>query len=143
MGQVFIDTHIPMYAAGTSHPLREPSRRVILAIATGELDAVTDVEVFQEILYRYIHIGAREKGFQVFDHFHRIMQGRILSVEDADVQKARALAERYPSLSPRDLIHLAVMLRHRIREIITADTGFDTVPEIRRVDPTTFSKQRS
>ncbi|RMF84316.1 MAG: VapC toxin family PIN domain ribonuclease, partial [Nitrospinota bacterium] len=42
MSPVFIDTNIPMYAAGTSHPLREPSQRVIRAIANGQLDAVTD-----------------------------------------------------------------------------------------------------
>ena len=139
MTLVFIDTNIPMYAAGTPHPLREPSQRVIRAIASGQLNAVTDAEVFQEILYRYLHIGKREKGLQVFDHFRRIMLGRIFPIEDADVQHARELVERYPALSPRDLIHLAVMLRHGIREIITADTGFDSVAEVRRIDPATFS----
>jgi predicted nucleic acid-binding protein len=139
MSQVFIDVNIPMYAAGAPHPLREPSQNVILAIADGQLDAVTDAEVFQEILYRYLHIGARQKGFQVFDHFHRIMVGRILSIEDADVQQTRDLAEKYSALSPRDLIHLAVMLRHELREIITADEGFDAAVEVRRIDPRTFS----
>ena len=60
MNRVFIDVNIPMYAAGTPHPLREPSQRVIMAIAIGRLDAVTDAEVLQEILYRYLHIGERE-----------------------------------------------------------------------------------
>jgi len=139
--QVFIDVNIPMYAAGTPHPLREPSQRVIIAISTGGLDAVTDAEVFQEILYRYLHIGEREKGFRVFDHFHRVMLGRILPIEDTDVQQARELAEQYPALSPRDLIHLAVMLRHEIQEIITTDSGFDSVKEVRRIDPSAFRQQ--
>lgn len=137
MSRVFIDTNIPMYAAGVPHPLREPSRRVIMAIATGQLDAVTDAEVFQEILYRYLRMGEQEKGFRIFDYFYRIMLGRILPIEDADVHQARELAERYPALSPRDLIHLAVMLRHQIQEIITTDRGFDSVKEVRRIDPTT------
>ena len=46
MSRVFIDVNIPMYAAGTVHPLKEPSQRVVMAIATGYLDAVTDAEVF-------------------------------------------------------------------------------------------------
>jgi predicted nucleic acid-binding protein len=41
-------------------------------------------------------------------------------------------------LDARDLIHLAVRLRHQIQEIISTDRGFDTVAEIRRIDPTTF-----
>lgn len=141
MTRTFIDVNIPMYAAGAPHPLREPSQRVIMAIATGHLDAVTDAEIFQEILYRYLHIGERNKGFQVFDHFYRLMAGRILPIDDADVQQARHLAERYATLSPRDVIHLSVMRRHQLRDIITADTGFDTIEEIRRLDPQRFQPQ--
>ncbi|MEM4413057.1 MAG: type II toxin-antitoxin system VapC family toxin [Candidatus Caldarchaeum sp.] len=138
MSQVFIDVNIPMYAGGSAHLLREPSQQVILAIVAARLDAVTDVEIFQEILYRYLHINQREKGFRIFDHFHQIMAGRILPIEDADTRCARALAEQYPTLDARDLIHLAVMLRHQIQEIITTDRGFDSVPGIRRIDPTMF-----
>lgn len=94
--------------------------------------------MLQEILYRYLHIGEREKGFRVFDRFRRIMLGHILPVEDADVQRARELAEEYTFLSPRDLIHLAVMLRNGIYEILTADQEFDRVQEVRRIDPIRF-----
>jgi len=138
MSRVFIDVNIPMYAAGTTHRLREPSQRVIKAIAAGQLDALTDAEVFQEILYRYLHIGEREKGFRVFDLFYRIMLGNILPIEDMAIQLARELAEQYPAMSPRDLIHLAVMLHQNIQTIITTDTGFDSVKEIRRIDPQNF-----
>jgi uncharacterized protein len=136
----FIDVNIPMYAGGSAHTLKKPSQQVIRAIASGRLDAVTDAEVFQEILYRYFHIGEREKGFQIFDLFHRIMAGNILSIEDADIQHARNLAINYPVLSPRDLIHLAVMLRHDIQNIITTDKGFDQVEGIHRMDPSAFEQ---
>jgi hypothetical protein len=49
------------------------------------------------------------------------------------------LAERYSNLSPRDLIHLAVMLNHAITEIITSDTAFAAVEGIHRVDPMHFA----
>jgi hypothetical protein len=138
MGPVFIDTNVPMYAAGTDHPLREPCQRVIRAIALGELEAITDVEVLQEILYRYLHIGQREKGLWIFDHFHRILLGHILPVEEADVVRARELAEQHPRLEMQDLIHLAVMEHHHIRDIVTADWAFDAVPWIRRIPPQEF-----
>jgi len=138
MSRVFIDTNVPMYAAGVPHPLREPSQRVIRAIAVGELDAVTNAEVFQELLYRYLHIGRREKAFQIFDYFYRIMRGYILPVEDVDVLRARELAERYTVLGPRDLIHLAVMEHHQIQDIITTDKDFDGIPGIRRIPPEQF-----
>lgn len=135
---VLIDVNIPMYAAGRDHPLREPARQVVRAIARGELEAVTDAEIFQEILYRYLHIGERDKGLQVFDRFHRVMEGRVLPVGDAEVLQARTLAERHPRLGARDLIHLAVMRNNQIRRIVSADQHFDDLDGIERVDPTAF-----
>lgn len=139
MNRAFIDVNIPMYAAGVDHPLVEPSRRVMAAVASGQIDAVTDAEVFQEILYRYFHIGQKEKGLRVFDHFFQIMLGRILPIEDLDVQQARELADRYPALSPRDLVHLAVIVRQQIEDVITADTTFEGVHGVQRIDPAAFA----
>lgn len=140
MTRVFIDANIPMYAAGAAHPLREPARHVVRAIAREEIDAWTDVEVLQEILYRYFHLRERDKGLEIFDHFHQLMAGRILPVEEEDVVRARQLAERYPQLGPRDLIHLAVMIRHGLARIVTADADFDGLEEVRRVGPETFQE---
>ena len=133
MPSVFIDTNVPMYAGGAAHPLREPAQQVIRAIVAGELDAVTDTEVFQEILYRYFAIGERRKGLLIFDTFHSVMDGRVLPVTDVETRRARDLAERYPRLSPRDLIHLGVMLVAPIAEVVSADAGFDEVAEVSRI----------
>jgi hypothetical protein len=139
MPRIFIDVNIPMYAAGREHPLRGPCQRAVKALAAGEIDGVTDAEVFQEILYRYLHIGERDKGFQVFDQFHRLMEGRILPVTDADLFETRLLAERLPRLGARDLIHLALMTRHGIQRILTADRHFDAIDGIQRLDPLDFT----
>jgi predicted nucleic acid-binding protein len=139
VAKVFIDTNIAMYAAGTPHSLLEPCQRVILAVASGQIDAWTDVEVFQEILYRYMHIHEKDKGLQVFDHFYNLMIGRILAIEETDIQQARLWVDTYPSLSPRDLIHLAVMSHHQISEIVTAERGFESISHIIRTDPQSFS----
>ncbi len=137
-GPVFIDTNVPIYAAGRPHPLREPARRVIRAIAQAQMDAFTDVEVLQELLYRYTRLGEREKGFQIFDAFTRLMAGRVLPVDVKDLQRSRTLLDRYATLSPRDAIHVAVMQRHRITRIITADRDFDAVPDLVRLDLSAF-----
>ena len=137
---IFIDTNIPIYAAGQPHPLREACQRVMRAAAAGHIEVVTDSEVFQEILYRYWRIGERKKGLQIFDSFYQIMAGRIFAVGERDVHRARELAEEY-SISLRDLIHLAVMKNNDIEEILTADKDFDRVKGIRRIDPTRFRQR--
>ncbi len=49
---VFIDANIPMYAAGKPSPYKDKCRDILAGIVAGSLAAVTDAEVFQEILYR-------------------------------------------------------------------------------------------
>ena len=135
--RVFIDTNIPMYAAGKDHPLKKSCLNILESTAKGEIEAFTDAEVFQEILYRYFYINQRKTGFEVFDLFAIIMDGSILPVRHGDIMQARLLAEKEAAyyLSPRDLIHLAVMLNNGIRHIVTADLGFAGFPGIEVIAP--------
>lgn len=136
---VFVDANVPMYAGGSDHPLREPARSVLRQVGEGRLDGVTDCEVLQELLHRYIALGRRDSGFVVFDSFSSAMVGRVLPVDVEDVLRARDLADQLPGLRARDLLHLAVMQRHALREIVTADRHFDGIPGIRRLPIESFA----
>ena len=135
MGPLLVDVNVPMYAAGRDHPYRSLAQRLVLAIVNGEVEAFTDAEVLQEILYRYLRSGERAQGLRIFDHFHRIMEGRVLPIEAGDVVLARELADAHPTMSPRDLIHLAVMRRHGLATIASADQHFDGIEGITRLAP--------
>ena len=136
---VFVDANVSMYAGGSEHPLREPARGALRQVGAGRLDGVTDCEVLQELLHRYISLGRRESGFLVFDSFASAMRGRVLPVDADDVVRARDLADDFPQLRARDLLHLAVMERHGIEEILTADRHFDGIPGIRRLPLESFA----
>jgi uncharacterized protein len=135
--KVFIDTNIPMYAAGKDHPHKAGCLEIMKSVAGGVLQAYTDTEVFQEILYRYFSINKREFGLQIFDSFSQIMHGSVLPIRHEDMTLARTLSDKttYERLSPRDLIHLAVMLNHGIGHIITTDRAFAKIDGIQIVRP--------
>jgi uncharacterized protein len=135
--KVFIDTNIPMYAAGKDHPHKNSCKEIMMSAATGKLKAYTDVEVFQEILYRFFYINRAETGYHIFDNFFRIMEGYILPVTPRDISLTRDLSETYKNskLSPRDFVHLAVMLNNDIEQIITTDKGFSSVNLVKVVMP--------
>jgi predicted nucleic acid-binding protein len=134
---VFIDTAVIMYATGAEHPLREPSRRVLSRIGTGELDGVISVEVIQEILHRFSSVRRRDVGEaqarDAMDFF-----APVLPITHALMRRVPDLAARYPSLTARDLVHVATCVHEGITEIISPDRGFDGVAEIRRIDPAAF-----
>ncbi len=133
----FLDTAIFMYTLGREHPLREPCRVVMRNVKDGTLDATTSVEVVQELVHRYRSHGRPELGRElvqdVMDTF-----APVLPITHAVMRRAVSLGDRYPRLSPRDLVHVATCIVEGIETIITPDTGFDVVTEVRRIDPREF-----
>ncbi|MBI2894509.1 MAG: type II toxin-antitoxin system VapC family toxin [Deltaproteobacteria bacterium] len=134
MSSVFIDVNIPMYAAGGDHPHKSPSVRFLRRVAEGAVEAVTDAEVFQELLHRYRAIGRLSDGLAVYDQFRRIVPV-VLPVSIGAVDDARALLGSAPNVGSRDAIHVAVMRRSRITRVASFDAGFDAIKGIRRIVP--------
>ena len=132
---VFIDANVPIYAAGGDHPLKEPCARVLRVAADDPRPFVTDSEVLQELLHRYLAQGRWELGREVIRAFAEAMQGRIEPVHSEDIIAALELADRHPGVSARDLVHAAVMQRMGTDRIISADTDFDRLDDVERLDP--------
>lgn len=131
----FIDTNIPIYAAGSAHPLKEPCTQILLLVAENPQGFITNAEVLQELLHRYLALGRWRQGREVFRRFNDLMVGRIETINAFDVQKVAILADTYPELGGRDLLHLAVMQRLDLHGIVSADAGFDRLPGLERLDP--------
>lgn len=130
----FIDANVPMYAVGAKHPLKEPCLAILRSIASGELAAVTDVEVCQEIVHRYTALGEREQALHVARLFMKVVPN-VLPIVKEDLLLSLEMHQRYSSLQARDSLHAAVMSNNGIRLIISADRHFDEVEGIGRIDP--------
>lgn len=131
----FIDANVPIYAAGRPHPLKESCIQVLLLAAGHPQAFVTDAEVLQELLHRYLSLRLWPLGREALRRFSELMQERIEAVRAEDVEHAAELADAHPDLGARDLLHAAVMHRLGLRHIVSADTGFDRLPEVERLDP--------
>ena len=132
---VFIDANVPIYAAGRDHPYKEPCARILRVLADDPQYFVTNSEVLQEIMHRYLASGRWTLGREVVRAFAEAMRGRIEPVYGEDITLATELADRHPGVSARDLVHAAVMQRLGVSRIISADTDFDRLEGIQRLDP--------
>ena len=133
---VFIDANVPIYAAGREHPYKQPCARILRILADDPQRFVTDSEVLQEIMHRYLASGRWTLGREVVREFAEAMRGCIEPVHAEDVILASELADRHPGVSARDLVHAAVMQRLEVERIISADTDFDRLEGTGRLDPT-------
>jgi len=57
----------------------------------------------------------------------------VLPVDARGVERAKQIVLEYQELSARDAVHLAVMERHDIKQILSFDAGFDAFPGITRL----------
>ncbi|MEX2598730.1 MAG: type II toxin-antitoxin system VapC family toxin [Dehalococcoidia bacterium] len=132
---IFIDTNVPIYAAGRPHPLKQPCIEVLQWASVQPMAFVTDAEVLQELLHRYLSLRLWPQGKDVLEWFADLMEGRIEPVHAADVRQAAQLAGGLRQLSGRDLLHAAVMQRVGVNRMVSADAGFDGLPGVERLDP--------
>jgi hypothetical protein len=128
---IFVDSNIPMYLVGAAHPNKEVARRHVERAIIDEERLVTDAEVLQEILHRYVAINRRDAIGPAFESVLGIVDA-VLPIELSDVQRARRLLGTR-SLSARDAIHVAIMQRHDIDRILSFDRAFDQVPGLTRI----------
>lgn len=129
---IFVDSNIPMYLIGAAHSNKDASRRVLEACINRGERLVTDTEVLQEILHRYIAINRRDAIQPAFDALLRVVD-HVYSIELADVQRAKELLMGHAQISARDALHVAIMQRNEIEEILSFDAGFDVVAGVVRL----------
>ena len=128
---IFVDSNIPMYLVGADHPHKVDSQRVLERLIADRARLVTDVEVLQEILHRYAAIGRRDAIQPAFDVIEGVVDV-VFGIEKVDVDRAKEILLARSEISARDAIHVAVMQRHGISEILSFDKGFDNLPGVTR-----------
>jgi uncharacterized protein len=129
---IFVDSNIPMYLVGAPHPHKVDAQRWVEKLLSERQRLVTDAEVLQEILHRYIAINRRDAIQPTFDSLHGVVD-QVLAVDGATVERAKEIVFGYRRLSARDAVHLAVMEQHGIERMLSFDAGFDGFPGITRL----------
>lgn len=121
-----------MYLVGAAHPHKADARRLLEAALSGGEKLVTDAEVLQEILHRYVAIDRRDAIQPAFDAVLGIVD-EVFPITLADATRAKAIVLGHRRLSARDAIHAAVMERTEIARVMSFDRGFDSIPGLVRL----------
>jgi Predicted nucleic acid-binding protein, contains PIN domain len=129
---IFVDSNIPMYLIGADHPNKEVARRLVeRSVAEGDR-LVTDVEVIQEILHRYVAINRRDAIQPAIDLLLGIVD-EVFPIGLTDVERATRLVLSTERLSARDALHLALMQSRDVGQVMSFDHAFDGIPGLTRV----------
>jgi predicted nucleic acid-binding protein len=131
---IFVDSNIPMYLIGAPHPHKVDAQRLLENCTAADERLVTNAEVLQEILHRYVAIDRREWIQLAFDAILGVVD-EVLPIREREVARAKEIALARRNVSARDAVHVAVMWEHGIETILSFDHGFDGLPRIKRLGP--------
>jgi predicted nucleic acid-binding protein len=131
---ILLDTTVLVYAKGQDHPLRDPCRGLIEAVADRRVEATTTVEVIQE----FMHVRARRR-----DRADAASLGRdyaellspLISPTVDDLNAGLSLFERTETLGAFDAVLAVCAARAGLTAIVSADGGFARLAEIEHIVP--------
>jgi hypothetical protein len=129
---IVVDTTVLVYAVGDEHPLLEPSRRLMRAVAAGAIHATTTVEVIQE----FAHVRARRRPRTDAANLARDfaeMFSPLVVADRASLDEGLALFETHDALDCFDAVLAATALAGDAEALVSADTGFAAVPGLNHV----------
>jgi uncharacterized protein len=121
-----------MYLVGAAHPHKSEAQRALEKLIRARQRLITDAEVLQEVLHRYVAIDRRDAIQPAFDALLGIVD-EVLAVDNKTVERAKQIVLEYRRLSARDAVHLSIMEKHGIERILSFDSGFDSFPGITRL----------
>lgn len=128
---IFVDSNVPMYLVGTDHPNKTRSRLLLEQAIADREPLVTNAEVLQEILHRYVAIDRRDAIGPATAALLGVVD-EVYPIELEDVRRAAGIVTTGFG-SARDALHLAVMQRRGVSRVMTFDRGFDGIPGIVRL----------
>ena len=112
-----------MYLVGAPHPHKADAQRLLERLISDRERLVTDAEVLQEILHRYVAINRRDFIQPAFDALLGIID-QVFPLDGATCNRAKEIVLGQQRMSARDAVHLAIMERHGIERILSLDAGF-------------------
>jgi hypothetical protein len=121
-----------MYLVGAAHPHKLDAQRLLERCLGERIPLVTDAEVLQEILHRYVAIRRRDAIQPAFDALLGVVED-VYPVDRHAVERAKAIVLERGQLSARDALHVALMEQNGVTRIASFDVAFDSIPWIERI----------
>src|ERR1700732_3514149 len=102
-----------MYLVGAAHPHKSDAQRWLEKLVSDRQRLVTDAEVLQEILHRYVAINRRDAIQPAFDALLGIVD-QVLAVDRSVAERAKHIVLGYRQVSAWAAGPSAVMEPHGI-----------------------------
>lgn len=131
---ILLDTTVLVYAKGQDHPLRDPCRELIGAIAERRVEATTTVEAIQEFVHVRARRREREEAAALGRDYAELLSPLLTPTGD-DLNAGLTLFEQTEALGAFDAVLAASAVRAGIEALVSADSALAGVKQLSHVVP--------
>jgi len=131
---IFVDSTVAIHLVGDDERRTLDAQLLLERAITAGDRLVTDAAVLHEILQRQTDVGCPEAIEPTIELLLGVADD-VLAVDEADVIRAKEMLYGPERLSPKNCLHLAVMERHGVTQIMSFDTGYDRYTAVSRLTP--------
>lgn len=131
---IVVDTTVLVYATGMAHPLRDPCRRLLAAVAAEEIRATTTVEVVQEFTHVRSRRTDRPDAVELAEAYIALLSP-LLPVDSDSLSRGLQLFRDSPRLGASDAVLAAAARAHHAVALVSADRAFADVAGLPHVFP--------
>lgn len=131
---IVLDTTVLVYAKGAEHPLRDPCRELIAAIAERRVEATTTAEVIQE----FVHVRARRRDradAAALGRDYAELLAPLLPVAHDELVRGLGWYEDGERLGAFDTVLAAAAAAAGAEALVSADAAFAELDGIAHVTP--------
>lgn len=126
---IVLDTTVLVYAVGGDHPLAEPARSLVQAVAHGRVRATTTPEVVQE----FVHVRARRRprsdAADIGRRFAQLL-APLITVGPEDLDEGLRIFEAGDRIGAFDAVLAATAVARGATALVTADRGFMDIGDL-------------
>ncbi len=127
---LYLDSNIFIYAAINTEETGEKARSLLQKIQQGEEKAETSALTFDEVFW-IVKKHSLEAALDACNALLNFSNLEIASVDRELILSALQIIKEY-HLAPRDAIHAATAMTEKADAIVSTDTHFDKIKELKR-----------
>lgn len=128
---MYLDANFFIFANFAADKKGQKARTIVKSIVNGKA-AITSSLALDEVMWVLIKNKQEDELRAIIEEIYTIKNLKVTEVPALIPLRALGFMERY-KLKPRDAFHVAIMEHFGVEHIVSDDTDFDRVKEIKRI----------
>lgn len=127
---LYLDANVFIFAALSTKEYGDKAEAVLNRVQLGEETAVTSALTFDEVFWEVKRNRGLDMAINTAEAMLNFLNLEIVAADKETALAAVALIRKY-SLAPRDALHAATAIECGVDYLVTSDTDFDKIKELK------------